>query len=313
MNCKIYIFSILLSSFINAHSQVKELEINYERNEDKSVNFSFKKLNPGSTFIVLKFRTLSNSTGKRLISKSVKGHSGSFLRLNPINKKKGIGFSFTYSYQMGTKNAKVDKNFKYILPFLKGKKVISRDVNYLGKRFGNSSPKNWKSIQFLTELNDTVCASRKGIVVKIVDKYDADDTIEYTFKSKSNFIIIEHSDGTLAKYNVLKKNSTMVALGEKVYPSTPIALAGSYDKPENSQLRFSVYYLDNDVDYEFNKQQTLANKKHYYAYVNPIFYVSDETTQLQSNKNYVTHTRDDIIQFEMTKREKKKLLKQNKK
>ena len=43
-----------------------------------------------------------------------------------------------------------------------------------------------------------------------------------------------NDDGTLAKYVVIKRNSMLVKLGEKVYPSTPIATAGTYDKPENS-------------------------------------------------------------------------------
>ncbi len=185
----------------------------------------------------------------------------------------------------------------------------------MGKRFGNSAPKNWKAIQFLTKPNEVVYASRKGIVVDIKNEFSEESSIEYSYKRESNYIIIEHDDGTLAKYAVFKRNSMLVKLGEKVYPSTPIATADTYDKPENSQLRFEVYYLDKEVVNSFKKgeKQTFASEKHYYSYVNPLFHTKSSITQLGSNEKYITTSNGEIVELEMSKREKKKWKKKNNK
>jgi len=311
---KIIVTTFFLVNIAVTYSQQKSLEITYKRNDDKTVDFYYKKINPGSTYIELKFSRLDNTSHGRIIKKTIKGTSGSLFTLNPINIKKGIGFSYKYSYKNGDYRAKVNHDFKYVLPFKNEKEVQAFDMSYLGEKFGNKPPKNWKSIQFLRRLNDTVCASRKGIVVGLKNKFEADENNEYSYKREANYIIIEHNDGTLAKYGVLKKNSMMVKIGDKVYPSSPIAIAGTYDKSENSQLRLSVYYLDKEaVDSKKTNKQTLATKKHYYGYVNPLFYTEGNITRLISREKYITTYNDKIIEFEMSKREKKKRLKRKNK
>tara|TARA_R110000868_G_scaffold61955_1_gene187739 strand:- start:600 stop:1541 length:942 start_codon:yes stop_codon:yes gene_type:complete len=308
LNNLVILFLIVNVGFCIA--QDKPLKIKSERNPDNSVTFSYTKKSPGSTYIILKFKELTN-TSSSTIRRTINGRSGRLTTLKPMDPKSGIGFSYSYTFIDGNSRAKPETDFKYILPFKDGKKITVRTLNYLGKKFGNTEPKNWASFQFLAEPNDTVYASRKGMVVKIVDEFNSDLTAEYNFKNKSNYIIIEHEDGTLARYGVLKKNSIMVKLGSKVYPLTPLAIAGSYDKPENSQLRFSVYYLDPDILELNNNKSTLKNQKHYYIYVNPLFYngEDDSTTKLIPNNDYITFCNNAIIEAEMTKREKKKILK----
>lgn len=296
------------------YSQQKPLEITFKRNDDKSIDFYFQKISPGSTFIVLNFSRLENSNSKRVIQKSIKGQSGTLFKLEPVDENRGINFSYSYSHILGNAKPKVSKEFNYLLPFKNGKEVVALDLSYLGKRFGNSEPKNWKSIQFLTKPNDTVYASRKGIVVKLQNEFDEDTSTEYSYKKEANYMIIEHADGTLAKYGVLKRNSMLVKMGDRVFPNTPLAVAGTYDKPENSQLRFEVYYLDKDAldTFHLRAKQTLANQKHYYTYLNPIFSTKNGATQLNAGEKYITSVTQEGIEYEMTKREKKKRLKKNK-
>lgn len=294
------------------YSQKKSFNITFERNDDKSVTFNYEKDYPGSTFLILEFKQLTNASS-RTIKKTIKGYGGRITTLQPVDKNSGIGFSYSYRTITGNINAKPDFDFKYVLPFKDNKEVKVKNLSYLGKKFGNSNPKNWKYFQFLTQPNGTVCAARKGVVVKVKNGFSANDEAEYGFKSESNSILIEHDDGTLANYSVLKKNSFMVSVGDKVYPSTPLALSGTYDKEENSQLRFTVYYLDKAIkDYNLDKikKQTLENRKHFYAYINPMFYVNDNATlQLKDNTLYTAMCNDAIMQFEMSKREKKRLKK----
>ena len=291
-----------------SYSQQKPLEISYKRNDDRSIDFSFKKKNPGVTYVIVTFNILENAKNSTVYRKNIKGFSGNLLKLEPINDKKGISFSYSYRYFTGSSKAKPNEKFNYVLPFKNGSQIKVLDLNYLGKRFGNSEPKNWKSIQFLAKPNDTVYASRKGVVVEIKNEYSEDNSSEFSYKNRANYIIIQHADGTLAKYGVLKKNSIMIKLGDNVFPHTPIAVVGTYDKPENSQLRFEVYYLDKEVldTYAPKEKQTLTSKKHYYAYINPLFDTKDGVTSLISGEKYTSSITDELIEFEMTKREKKK-------
>jgi murein DD-endopeptidase MepM/ murein hydrolase activator NlpD len=306
---KILLFSLSISFYtLPGFSQQKPVEITIKRNDDKTVDFYYKKTSPGSTHIIIKFKKLENAKSNLVIKKNIKGFSGNLLKLEPFDDKKNINFSYSYSYMLGNSKAKVENQFKYLLPFKSGKEVEAIDLNYLGNKYGNTEPKNWKAIQFLTNPNDTIYASRKGVVVETKNEFSEDNSTEYSYKKGANHIIIEHEDGTLAKYGVLKRNSLMVKLGDKVYPSIPIAIAGTYDKPENSQLRFEVYFLDNEIiaSRKIGEKQTLANQKHYYAFVNPFFHTKSNTTQLHSGEKYIAIWNDDIIELEMSKREKKK-------
>ena len=310
---KIFFFVFFLQ-FIYIQSQTRG--VTYERNEDKSVTFTYFKNTPGSVYAILKFKQLTNANSDE-IRRTIKGYGGRMLTLSPVNQKENIGFSYSSRSIIGNIEAEPDFQFKYVLPFKNEKEVKVRKLSYLGKRFGNSEPKNWTSFQFLTKLNDTVCAIRKGVVIRIKDEaiIEENDKLEYGYRNKVSSVLIEHDDGTLASYDVLKKDSFMVTVGDIVFPSTALALAGTYDKDNNSQIRLSVYYLDKTMrDYDFDERDKVSygKQKHIYAYVNPKFYVNldkSELMNLKANKSYKAFLDESIIQFEMSKREKKRWMK----
>lgn len=310
MTLKKQLFILLTLFFVKLNSaQNPERSVTYERNEDKSITFNYNSGIPGSVLVILDFDQLENASSN-IIKKTIRGYSGEIYTLKPINTDEGISFSYSTRMFFGNVDKKPDHKFKYILPFKNGKEVKVRNLSFLGKKFGNAAPKNWRSFQFLAKLNDTVLAVRKGIVISTSDDVEADKTKEYNFKSESNAITIEHKDGTFAKYQVLKDKSIMVDVGDTVYPSTPIALAGSYDLDKNSQLRLSIYYLDKKIlkyDFSKRKKESLQNQTHLYSYVNPFFYIKGgSATKLTQNLTYSSTYNDAIIQLEMRKREKKK-------
>lgn len=302
------IFTLLILKV--SFAQRQKSKVTYKRNKDNSVTFSYSSFLPNSVFIMLNFKNLTNASDD-IVKETISGYGGQITTLRPINPDNGIGFSYSTRTFIGNLEKEPDHNFKYILPIKKGNDIKVRYLSYLGKRFGNKEPENWKSFQFLTSLNDTVYAIRKGIVIRIVDKYNNDSSKEFNYRSKSNSITIEHNDGTLANYKVLRKNSMMVKVGDIVYPSAPLAVAGTYDKEENSQLRLSIYYLNKKVkDLPFDKKLSvnLSKRIHIYSYVNPLFCVDSENsaTLLERNKSYTSNYDNTIIALEMTKRERKK-------
>lgn len=300
---------VLFFSLIQiTNGQNKKSGVTHKRNEDKSVSFFYEKNSPGSIYIILKFSQLTNSSGD-LFKSTVNGYRSSLTTLRPIDPKQGIGFSYGYTTLIGNIKAEPNLDFKYILPFKNGKNVKVNYLSYLGKKFGNSEPKNFKAFQFLTESNDTIFAIRKGIVVSVKDRFKADDEYELSYKSEANSITIEHEDGTLANYKVLKNNSFMVDIGDTVYPTTPLALTGTYDKEENTQLRLTIYYLDENVkklDFEELRKENLTNKTHFYIYIDPLFYsTQNEIIKLEAGKTYTAISNDAIIELEMNNKEKK--------
>lgn len=306
---KLTLTYITLFSVAILFSQKTERKITYKRNDDKSITFNYSSDIPGSVLVILTFTRLENASAN-VIKSAVEGYGGQIYTLKPLNGSEGISFSYRSKMFYGNVKAKPDETFKYILPFKKDKKVKVRNLNFLGKKFGNAAPKNWKSWQFLMKPNDTILAIRKGIVISVSDEAKSDKTKKYGYRSNSNSIKIEHKDGTIANYSVLKENSIMVKVGDIVYPSAPIAIAGSYDSEENSQVRLSIYYLDKKIlNYDFNQREneSLQNKTHLYSYINPHFQILDgSSTKLEHNTFYSGDFDDSIIELEMTKREKRK-------
>lgn len=305
---QVFILLLILCTNIG-FSQTKTREITYQKNKDKSITFYYSSYNPSSVLLILTFNQLTNTSSK-IIKKNITGYGGEIVTLHPIDSKQSINFSYSYRILLGNIEAKPDFNFKYILPFKKGKKIKVRNLSYLGKKFGNTAPKNWKSFQFLTKPNDTVLAIRKGIVVSVSDGIKAGKIDQFSYKSKVNSIIIEHQDGTFARYSVLKEKSSLVNIGDTVYPSTPIAIGGSYDLDENSQLRLSIFYLDKKIlNYDFSKRknENLKNRTHLNSYVDPIFYTDEgQFSKLKRNTSYSATFNNSIIELEMNKREKRK-------
>lgn len=310
---------VLLIFFIGqiGLAQIRTQGVTHQRNNDKSVTFKYTNNVPGSVYVVLKFDQLSNASSD-VIKKTIQGYSGELVTLYPQNTNEGINFSYAYRTLKGNLKAKPDTAFKYVLPFKRGTSIKVRDLGYLGKRFGDAEPKNWRSFMFLVKPNDTVYAIRKGVVISVIDgeKSDSSDDMEYSFKNKTNRLVIEHEDGTMASYGVLKNHSFMVGVGDVVYPSAPLAIAGSYDKIENSQLRLSLYYLDDiveDLDFDEKSKEKFGSRTHIYAYINPLFLVNEnEVLKLGKNETYKAFCTNDIIEEEMTKREKKGWLKTGK-
>jgi hypothetical protein len=58
---------------------------------------------------------------------------------------------------------------------------------------------------------------------------------------------------------------------------------------------------------EKSDQTTLATKKNFYAFVNPLFFTSEGGVYLKAQQNYTADFKEEHIMKELNKREKKKL------
>ncbi len=283
-----------------AQNNVVDIECKY--NDDNTVEISYVKRLPGSYFLKLTFSKLDNCSDSGFEG-VIKGYSGRLLTLRPMNTQKNIKFSYNYRYFPGTPNPKVNRDFHYVLPFKSGKTVCVSETKSLRGEMTGKKELTWKSYLVERTSADTVCSMRKGIVTKIVAKYDEAPSDAYSYTSQLNSITIEHKDGTFSKYKGLNKDLIFVKLGQTVYPQTPLGILNRFDK-STYRLYFNITYLKALNNYFF-KQRTLDSKS-MIAFVNPFFYCKRGVVKIIHNKKYTVAMNDDVYFKEFTRREKRK-------
>ncbi|OOG69257.1 hypothetical protein B0E44_12100 [Flavobacterium sp. A45] len=288
-------------------AQVQNITITSNANPDQSVDFYYEKKQPGSYYLSLEFSNISNCNIQNYKT-IVSNYSGRLLKLTPIDKNQGINYSFQYYYIIGKPNPKIDTEFQYILPFKNGKKIRINEATNLGEiYFGSEKPKNWKNYIVNSESPDTLYSMRKGVVVQLVNQYDASSSSELHYTSNRNSITIEHADGTFAIYEGLKKNSILVKLGQTVYPQTQLGIMEVFNT-NNYRASFSIYFLY-DKDFKFKQNQTLKNYKSEYEYITPNFVTQEGILKVESGKEYTSIYNEAALFQELTNSEKKKYLK----
>ncbi|TKB97484.1 M23 family metallopeptidase [Pedobacter cryotolerans] len=285
-----------------ANAQEKELQIITKTNGDKSVSFTAEKRSPGTYTIVMNFKDLNNvaSLGNSIFR--VKYLNDNFLTLNPIDKTKGIGYGYSYTYIRGELKPKYSALFLYALPYTKGKKVRAVESSFFNATyFGSTTPEDWKAYRFYTEKADTVTAIRKGMVVSVSDLYDEDNK-DVTYTSKVNSVIIEHADGSLATYKGFKKG-IFVKEGQTVFPETALGINSITN--ERYGISLMLTYLKS-VDFEANKKS--KDSKSLYGFITPYFCTEENLNGILTNQKYYTSViTPEIVQKEMSKKEIKNL------
>lgn len=293
-------------TFISLSAQERAFKLEAKVNSNRSVDFNFEKLDPGTHTVVVNFKTLSNSYNPGAFF-TANDYSGRLFTLTPSNKDQGIGFSYSFSYIRGKLKPKYDANFIYLLPYKTGVKVQVAEASFLGATyFGDTTPDDWKSLRFYTTAQDTVTAIRKGVVVDIKDLHETLDESGVAFTSKTNELIIEHPDGTLATYRGFKKGSFVVKLGQTVFPSTPLGLNSKYDKNGKYNVSIMITYLkSSDLA---DRATSLSKSNSFYGFVNPHFMTADSADQqLISQTVHVATAVPQVVQKEMSKKELKAL------
>lgn len=304
---KVRSFLLLVFLFIgfsnNMFSQKKSIAIKTKKNKDKSVDFYYEKNVPGSYYLTIKFTSLENS-GMNTFREVIKYRSGHLFTLTPNDADKNIRFSYKTSWIRGVPNPKTDSLFTYTLPFKKGKHVVIHESNNVGEKyFGDQKPINWKSYIIYRKQADTVTSMRKGVVVKIRNKFTADTSVTKRYTSKTNSVLIEHEDGTFANYKGFKKDAFLVKLGQEVFPQTNL---GVLDVFNNSyRLYFSVSYLVIDK-INSKEKNTVTNRKRQHAYITPYYYTDSGSSQLVDKTKYKIMFDEEIFLKEFSKKELKK-------
>ena len=149
-----------------------------------------------------------------------------------------VAIVFNYSTAV-TKN--ID-TYEYQLPFEKG--IEYKVVQGYGGLFSHSYV---AALDFEMAIGTPVCAARSGIVYSY--KEDSDEGGLFSkYKTKANYIIIKHDDGSFGCYWHLKKNGVLFKSGH-VSEGEQIGLSGATGQVLRPHLHFSV---KRQLNYQMN-------------------------------------------------------------
>jgi len=151
--------------------------------------------------------------------------------------KNNFQYKAHYNWTIGSKDAKHDKSYIYRLPYKSGtKQMVSQGFNGKFSHYGKSQ----YAVDFNMKEGTGVYAAREGVVVKT--KSDSNKGgANRKFEKDANYIIIEHSDQTLASYAHLKKDGVVVHVGQTVKRGQQIGYSGKTGFAHGPHLHFIVY------------------------------------------------------------------------
>lgn len=145
------------------------------------------------------------------------------LDLSIIDPMKSSSFQTQYSTIIGGVNPNYDKAYLYALPYKRGEgHLLGQGFNGKYTHKGDSA----YALDFNMPIGTSVHAMRNGVVVALESKH-TEHGFSREFASKSNYVIIEHDDKTMAMYGHLDVGGVKVKLGQKVYKYQSIALSGN--------------------------------------------------------------------------------------
>jgi len=98
-----------------------------------------------------------------------------------------------------------------------------------------------------------VRAARVGIVIAVVQHF-TETCLREECKKKANYVLVYHSDGTIAEYSHLLYNEARVAVGDTIQKGELIALSGSTGYARGPHLHFVCFLPD------FEKRRTIQTK-----------------------------------------------------
>jgi len=214
-----------------------------EMNAQGGYEFEVENLNPYTVTLSLDFERLENlGSDKRfpffieLPGKSKR----KILDLKRMDSSKKCDFKSSYGWIRGSAFAKHDDAYLYRLPFSRGAMVpVSQGYH------GDTSHKGLSAyaIDFPVPIGTPVYAAREGTVVGA----EGSNTLggaSPEYRRYANYVIVEHSDGTMGNYFHLRQNGAAVTVGQKISKGDLIGYSGNTGYSSGPHLHFSVSKVD---------------------------------------------------------------------
>lgn len=157
--------------------------------------------------------------------------------LTAPDPKQDSSWSYTYYATWGGLSVKHDDSRMYLLPYPSGLSFpVSQGFHGKYSHTGGDC----YSIDFKMPEGSPIHAAREGVVAGIKDDSSVGGS-DKKYEWDANYILIQHSDGTLGHYVHLQKNGVKVNVGDKVQAGQFIGLSGNTGHSTGPHLHFAVF------------------------------------------------------------------------
>jgi hypothetical protein len=166
--------------------------------------------------------------------------------LAPIHNDGEWHYTLTNYFTLGSNRAVHDDRVVYALPYAPGQAYRVSQA-YDGS-FSHTGAEKY-AIDWKMSERTPVIAARGGVVVSVKDDSDAHGETR-RFERAANYVLIQHSDGTIGNYAHLLKGGVKVKVGQSVQTGDLIALSGNTGFSSGPHLHFCVFKTRNGKERE---------------------------------------------------------------
>ena len=242
-NYKPLVISLLLLVFHFSLSAQRVIEVKYQQDQKGAYVFSCVNNAFCNYILDIRFTSFTNVKCDQPLPfhAEVKPGYNKLFSIMAINPQAGVEFKYQSGFQKGCMHPNVNQNIIYLLPIKPGTQAQVYEMSPVK----SSDSGSWYVLRMKMKPGDTIYAARKGLVNDVQDQNGANDAGQASIGTE-NFIEIAQPDCSFARYGILRKNSALVKPGQMVKTGEPIGLVGGDTYGRGSDLRFSVYYYQEE-------------------------------------------------------------------
>jgi hypothetical protein len=220
------------------------IEVNYQQDQKGGYTFSCVNYAYCNYILDLGFTAFDNLKCDQPLPfhGEVKPGFNKLFTISAIDAQAAVRFKYSNGFQKGCMHPVVNQNIIYLFPITPGKNA---QVYEMSPSYKSADSAAWYVLRLKMKPGDTIYAARKGVVNMVEDQNGANDAGQPSIGTE-NFIEITQVDCSFARYGILKKNSSLVKPGQQVKAGQPIGLVGGDAYGRGSELRFSVYYYQEE-------------------------------------------------------------------
>ncbi|HLA60379.1 MAG TPA: M23 family metallopeptidase [Puia sp.] len=232
---------LLLVHFSSSAQRV--IEVKYQQDQKGAYVFSCVNYAFCNYILEIGFTSFTNVKCDQPLPfhAEVKPGYNKLFSISAVDPQAAVQFKYQSTFQKGCIHPDVNRDIIYLLPITPGTQAQVYEMSPVK----SSDSGSWYVLRLKMKSGDTIYAARKGIVNDMQDQNGANDAGQVSI-GKENFIEITQPDCSFARYGILRKNSALVKPGQLVKAGQPIGLVGGDAYGRGSDLRFSVYYYQED-------------------------------------------------------------------